>query len=69
MEREGKRADPDREERESVERALEERAREVKRQDGGSTPTEDVLERALEVEPGVEWHAGEDAGEVPDRDE
>jgi hypothetical protein len=28
-----------------------------------------VLERALEVEPGVEWHAGEDAGEVPERED
>ncbi len=34
----------------------------------GSTPTEDVMERALETDPGVEWHAGEDAGEVPEAD-
>jgi hypothetical protein len=25
------------------------------------------MERAMEIEPGVEWHAGEDAGEVPER--
>lgn len=58
-------------ERESVERALEERSREEKRQASGSTPTEDVMERALDlaVETGVEWHAGEDAGEVPDLDD
>ncbi len=48
---------------------LEERATDEKRQRSGSTPTEDVLERAMESEPGVEWHAGEDAGEVPDRDD
>ncbi len=60
-------------EREAVERALEERAREEKRQASGSTPTDDVMERALRLEPtaepGVEWHAGEDAGEVPAPDE
>lgn len=52
--------------RTDVERELEERATEEKRQWSGSTPTEDVIERALEVEEGVEWHAGEDAGEVPE---
>jgi len=70
---ETRRTAPGRKERELVERALEERAHDEKRQGGGSTPTEDVLERALELEPegepGVEWHAGEDAGEVPDRDD
>lgn len=71
MKRDGKRTDSGREERETVERALEERAHDDKRQRSGSTPTEDVMERALAVdpEPGVEWHAGEDAGEVPERDE
>jgi hypothetical protein len=55
--------------RTDVERELRERATEEKRQGSGSTPTEDVIERALEVEPGVEWHAGEDAGEVPERED
>jgi hypothetical protein len=54
---------------EAVRRALDEREQEEKRQRGGSTPTEDVLTRALELENGVEWHAGEDAGEVPDSEE
>jgi hypothetical protein len=52
--------------RPDVERELSERATEEIRQRSGSTPTEDLLERALEIEPGVEWHAGEDAGEVPE---
>jgi hypothetical protein len=52
--------------RTDVERELSERATEERRQSSGSTPTEDVVERALETEEGVEWHAGEDAGEVPD---
>jgi hypothetical protein len=52
--------------REAVERTLEERANERTRQSSGSTPTEDVLERALEIEPGVERHMGEDPGGVPD---
>jgi hypothetical protein len=55
--------------RTDVERELSERATEERRQGSGAMPTEDVLERALEVEPGVEWHAGEDAGEVPDRED
>jgi len=57
--------------RREIERQLAERGTEQRRQYSGSTPTEDVMERALESEPGVEWHAGEDAGEVPeaDRDE
>jgi hypothetical protein len=55
--------------RTDVERELRERATEERRQGSGSTPTEDLMERALEVEPGVEWHAGEDAGEVPDRED
>jgi hypothetical protein len=63
--------------REDVERELDGRATEERRQRSGSTPTEDVMERAMELdpdvfplehEPGVEWHAGEDAGEVPDPD-
>jgi hypothetical protein len=56
-------------EREQVQRELDEPARGEKRQQGGSTPAEDGAERVLDLEPGVEWHAGEDAGEVPDRDE
>jgi hypothetical protein len=55
--------------RTDVERELSERATEERRQSSGSTPTEDVVERALETEEGVEWHAGEDAGEVPGRDD
>jgi len=55
--------------RQDIERELEEYATDEERQRRGSTPTEDVMERAMETEPGVEWHAGEDAGEVPDRDE
>ena len=38
---------------EKVQRELDERATERKRQWSGSTPTEDVMERALEVEPGA----------------
>jgi hypothetical protein len=55
--------------RQDIERELGEYATDEGRQRRGSTPTEDVIERAMESEPGVEWHAGEDAGEVPDRDE
>jgi hypothetical protein len=46
-----------------------ERSREEKRQRSGAAPTEDAKRRAIEAEPGVEWHAGEDAGEVPDSEE
>lgn len=55
-------------EREKIERELEEHATEDERQRRGSTPSEDVMKRAMDVEPepGVEWHAGEDAGEVPE---
>ncbi len=53
--------------RRELERELAERTNEQKRQGSGSTPTEDLIERALETGPGVEWHAGEDAGEVPER--
>jgi hypothetical protein len=59
--------DRDEAERQGVERALGERATEEDRQWRGSTPAEDVMERALEVEPrepGVEWHAGEDPGDA-----
>jgi hypothetical protein len=56
-------------ERERIERELEEHATEEERQRRGSTPSEDVMKRALDVEPGVEWHAGEDAGEVPEAGE
>lgn len=56
-------------ERDLVRRALDEREQEEKRQSSGSTPTEDVLSRALELDDGVEWHAGEDAGEVPGSEE
>lgn len=48
--------------RQGVERELRDRATEEEREWRGSTPTEDVMERALEVEPGVEQHAGEDPG-------
>jgi hypothetical protein len=64
MERSGEK----RGERADVERELRERATEEERQRRGSTPDEGLLERALDVEPGVEQHMGEDAGEVP-RDE
>jgi hypothetical protein len=53
-------------ERERIERELEEHATDEERQRRGSMPTEDVIERGMEIEPGVEWHAGEDAGEVPE---
>ena len=52
-------------EREEVARELDERTKEDVRQRSGSTPTEDVLERAFEIEPGVERHAGEDPGSLP----
>lgn len=55
--------------RTDVERDLEAQATDEQRQRSGSTPTEDVVERALDVEPGVEQHAGEDAGQVPAMDE
>jgi hypothetical protein len=55
--------------RQDVERELGERETDEKRQRSGSTPTEETMERAMEIEPGVEWHAGEDAGEVPERRE
>lgn len=56
-------------ERAEVERELEEHATDEERQRRGSTPREDVLERALEIEPGVEQHAGEDPGGVPRGDD
>jgi len=59
----------DRREREALERALEERNTEQRRQSSGSTPPEQLIERALEIEPGVEQHAGEDAGQVPKDDD
>ncbi len=55
--------------REDVERELERERTEESRQYRGSTPPEHVIERALEIEPGVEQHAGEDAGEVPRDDD
>jgi hypothetical protein len=55
--------------RQDVERELRERATDERRQSSGSTPDEATMERALETGPGVEWHAGEDAGEVPERGE
>jgi hypothetical protein len=61
--------DRDEVKREEVARQLEERATDDERQWRGSTPTEDVMERALEVEPGVEQHAGEDSGALPERGE
>ena len=53
-------------EREAVARELDERRNERDRQGRGSTPDEGLMERALEIEPGVEQHAGEDSGAVPD---
>jgi hypothetical protein len=52
-----------------VERKSSERAAEKRRQGSGAMPPEDAAGRALEVEPGVEWHVGEDAGEVPSPEE
>ena len=52
-------------EREEVLRELDERRSEEVRQRSGSTPPEDVLERAFDLEPGVERHAGEDPGSLP----
>lgn len=51
--------------REKVARRLDERMSEEVRQRSGSTPDEDVLERAFDLEPGVERHAGEDPGSLP----
>jgi len=48
-----------------VEREASERATEKRRQGSGATLPKDTVGRAPEAEPGVEWHAGEDAGEVP----
>jgi hypothetical protein len=60
------RKDPrDRAEPERVER----RGTEESRQQGGSSPPGRPAERALDIEPGVEQHAGEDAGQVPRDDE
>ncbi|HET8541779.1 MAG TPA: hypothetical protein VFL83_18020 [Anaeromyxobacter sp.] len=58
--------DRGRPDRRGVERELQERATEEERQRRGPTPTEDVMERALEIEPGVEQHAGEDPGVAAD---
>lgn len=55
-------------ERAARERELEKRNTEASRPSRGSTPPERLVDRVLEVEPGVEQHAGEDAGQVP-RDE
>ncbi len=52
-----------------IERELAERETDEARQRRGSTPRERDVERALEIEPGVEQHAGEDAGQVPRDDE
>ncbi len=48
---------------------LEQERTEESRQPRGSMPPERLVERALEIEPGVEQHAGEDAGQVPRDDE
>jgi hypothetical protein len=58
-----------RDERAEIERALAERETDEARQSRGTTPPERLIERALEVEPGVEVHAGEDAGQVPREDD
>ena len=53
-----------------VERQSSEHATEKGRQGRGAAPPEDAaVGRRPEVEPGVEWHAGEDAGEVPSADD
>jgi hypothetical protein len=52
-----------------VERELSEREAEERRRGATATPPDHAPERALDAEPGVEWHAGEDAGEVPAPDE
>jgi hypothetical protein len=49
---------------EGIERELEQRATEEKRQWSGSTPTEDLMERALEAEP--EERGAGDGGEEPE---
>ena len=54
-------------ERQDVVRELEERSTEERRQRSGSTPPEQLMERALEIEPGAEQHAGEDSGALPER--
>jgi hypothetical protein len=52
-----------------------ERGREVAKEDAGSRESRgraasgQAVERALEIEPGVELHAGEDAGQVPRDDD
>ncbi|HEX9399471.1 MAG TPA: hypothetical protein VF912_05120 [Anaeromyxobacter sp.] len=58
-----------RDERGEVERELGKEETDEKRQRRGSTPAERVVERALDLEPGVEQHAGEDAGQVPRDDD
>jgi hypothetical protein len=55
--------------RAEVAKELERWETEESRQSRGSTPPERLMERALELEPGVEQHAGEDAGQVPRVDE
>jgi hypothetical protein len=55
--------------RRDLERAPNRRATDEKRVSSGSTPDEETMRRAVETGPGIEWHAGEDAGEVPDRDD
>ncbi len=60
--------DRDEAERRGVERELREPATGKERPWPGSTPPEDVRERALEIAPGVEQHAGEDPGVAPDPD-
>jgi hypothetical protein len=50
-------------ERESIER---EKGRQGR---GAAAPEDAAIGPAPEVEPGVEWHAGEDAGEVPSPDD
>jgi hypothetical protein len=56
-------------EREEVERDLEKQRTEETRQRRGRAPPEQAVERALDLEPGVEQHAGEDAGQVPRDDD
>jgi hypothetical protein len=54
--------------RKDIERDQEGLPTDEEREQRGGTAEESV-EGAMESEPGVEWHAGEDAGEVPDADD
>jgi hypothetical protein len=59
----------DRDERADEQHELEKGRAEDPGRKTGSAPSERTPERHLEIEPGVEQHAGEDAGQVPRDDE